>query len=120
MGTLLDRLFDLCVHWWSRRVARRRLRAIESRLHDLFDEMRSDLQNHPGCRQFIVKARGWVFNSGGEPFFEYMYEDHNDLQVKIDYLIRKGLVTKTRPKSTPIYYLTDTLVRYLDPTNKFV
>jgi len=86
---------------------------IERLLPALLEEMREDLCNNPTTREFVLLKRWWVYNSGGRPYLTYYFDDHEDLEGKIQVLTNLGLVREITYNNVRRFVFEEELVDYL-------
>lgn len=87
---------------------------IERLLPALLEEMREDLGNNPTTREFLLLKRWWVYNSGGRPYLAYYFDDHEDLEGKIQVLTNLGLVSEITYNNVRRFVFEEALVDYLN------
>jgi len=114
------------VREWKARAEKRAARDLERRPHpaagpfmrlerlmpELLGEMQSDLSVSPLKREFVLLNRGWAFWNGGTAF-EYYFDDHGELESKVQILENLGLVRDVTNKNVKRYRMTEELVEYL-------
>jgi hypothetical protein len=84
---------------------------IERLMPALLEEMREDLKNHLATRQFIIMDRRWIYNGSG--VLMYYYNDHDDLDGKIQVLANMGFVHDVTYNNVKRYHFSEELVDYL-------
>ena len=84
---------------------------IERLMPALLEEMREDLKNHPTTREFIIMDRRWIYNGSG--VLMYYYNDHDDLDGKIQVLANMGFVHDVTYNNVKRYHFSEELVDYL-------
>src|SRR5215208_1191008 len=87
---------------------------IERLLPALLEEMREDLRNNPTTREFVLLKRWCVYNSGGRPYLAYYFDDHEDLEGKIQMLTNLGLVSEITYNNVRRFVFEEALVDYLN------
>ena len=92
---------------------RETLKRMESLMPNLFAEMREDLMATPLKREFILKGKGWIYNSGKKEPLAYYYESHEDLPDKVGLLVSEGLVRDITYNNTDRYVFSEPLVEFL-------
>lgn len=80
---------------------------------ELLNEMKNDLKTDEFIREFFLVKRGWRMNYGNTPRFTYFYDDHNNLDGKLQILENNGLVIDVTPGNTKMYRMTEELVELL-------
>ena len=80
---------------------------------DLIKEFKSDLEDNPLARDFILLKKTWVFNSSNSSLLVYYYDDHADLDSKIRILENKGFIRDITKNNTKRYVLTEDFVDIL-------
>lgn len=85
---------------------------IERLMPALLEEMREDLRNNPTTREFVVLKRSCVYNSRG-PYLAYYFDDHEDLEGKLDILANLGMVKEITYNNVRRFRLQEKLVDYL-------
>ncbi|MGH2510322.1 MAG: hypothetical protein ACRDHZ_23350, partial [Ktedonobacteraceae bacterium] len=84
----------------------------EQLMPDLLEEVRKDLTAHPLCRKFVPLSKGWNYWSGGDELF-YYYEDHPDLENKLQILANYNLIRFVPMNTNAKHYVfTEAFVRY--------
>ena len=73
--------------------------------------MREDLKNHLATREFIIMDRRWIYNGSG--VLMYYYNDHDDLDGKIQVLANMGFVHDVTYNNVKRYHFSEELVDYL-------
>lgn len=87
---------------------------IERLMPALLEEMREDLTNHPTTREFIIKKLGAVYiNSPGKSILIYHFEEHEDLEGKIQVLDNLGLIREITYNSVKRFVFEERFVDYL-------
>ena len=66
---------------------------------DLLAEMRKDIQQFPLCREFVILKKMWVFCYPDRRIFTYFFEDHDELDSKVQILENVGLIRDARGDS---------------------
>ncbi len=80
----------------------------------LLEEMREDLTNHPTTREFIIKKRGWVYvNTPGKSILAYYFDEHEDLEGKMQVLDNLGLIRDITYNSVKRFVFEERFVDYL-------
>jgi hypothetical protein len=79
--------------------------------------MRNDLATNPLSREFVVLKRGWLYNSGGENFLAYHYDDHPELDGTLQILQNLGLIRDATRTNVKRFRFMEELVDYLTATN---
>jgi len=80
-------------------------------------EMRNDIATNPLSREFVVLKRGWSYNSGGEHFLAYHYDDHPELDGMLQILQNLGLIRDVTRTNVKRFRFMEELVDYLTATN---
>ncbi len=86
---------------------------IEQQMPELLSEMRKDLDSYPLKREFITIKKAHSYNSGGEMYLVYYYDDHEYLDDKMTILCRHNLVRETTWNNTKRYQFEEEFVDYL-------
>ncbi len=86
---------------------------IEQVMPELLEEMRKDLKEYPLKREFILLSKSWAYNSGGNPYLAYYYEDHAYLDDKITILCNHRLIVDITYNNVKRYKFTEDWVDYL-------
>jgi hypothetical protein len=96
-----------------RSAPRRILKNLEGSMADLFNDMQTDLKDHPLIREFFVSSfKGQAVNST-KPRFDYNPTDVPGLVVKVGILANRGFVRDVTSISIPIYLMSEEFVSYL-------
>jgi len=90
-----------------------KLANIESEMPGLFAEMRTDLEEHPFHREFILIGRRNSYNSGGVVTLSYYFDDHPDLRQKIRILENHGLVADITHTNVDRFAMSEELAGFL-------
>jgi hypothetical protein len=85
---------------------------LERLVPELLAEMQTDLSVSPFKREFVLLKRGWAFWNGGTAF-EYYFDDHPDLDSKVQILENMDLVRDVTNKNVKRYRMAEELVEYL-------
>ncbi len=72
---------------------------VERLMPDLLAEMRTDILQSPLCREFVVLRKSWVFWYPEGTIFTYYYEDHAELDNKLQLLQNLRLIRDVRGTS---------------------
>lgn len=87
---------------------------IERLMPTLLEEMREDLTNHSIIREFIIMKRGWVYNnSPGKSILVYYFDDHKDLEGKLQVLMNLGLIREITYNNVRRFVFEEPFVDYL-------
>jgi len=86
---------------------------IERLMPALLEEMREDLRTRPTAREFVVLEKGWVYNSGGDPYLAYYSDGHEDLPGKLQVLENHGLIRDVTRTNVQRFRLEEQFVDYL-------
>lgn len=89
---------------------------VEQLMPALLLEMRNDLAANPLRREFVVLKRGWSYNSGGEDFTAYLYEEHPQLDGKLQILHNLGLIRDVTRTNVKRFRFMEEFVDYLGAT----
>ena len=86
---------------------------LEQLMPDLLEEIRKDLAARPLIRKLVPLSKLWSYWSSGDEF-SYYYEEHPDLDSKLQILQNYNLI-RYLPMGTNAkhYVLTEAFVRYL-------
>lgn len=63
---------------------------LEQMIPELVNEMRADLKQHRLYREFVLLKKAWSYNASKKDFFVYYYDDHEDLESKVQILMNYG------------------------------
>ena len=82
---------------------------------DLVSEMRADLSREGSefIREFFLVSKKWVMNYGRIPRFVYYYEEHDNLDGKIQVLENYGFVIDITTGNAKKYRMTEEFVELL-------
>jgi hypothetical protein len=88
---------------------------VKMSMPDLVSEMKADLSREGGefVREFWLASRKWTMNWGRTKRFAYYYEDHDNLDGKIQILENYGFVFMTKSGMAKIYRMTEEFVGLL-------
>lgn len=87
---------------------------IECLMPHLLDEMRRDIQKSPLVREFVVLKKVWVYCYPEHRIFTYFYEDHDELDNKLQILQNVGLILDSRGHSNVAHFvMQEKFVDYL-------
>ena len=76
--------------------------------------MRTDLEERPLCREFIVLHKRWMYNGDPDrPTLSYYHEDHESLSAKAVILANSGAVIDVKFNEVERYLMSEELVEYL-------
>ncbi len=79
---------------------------------ELLAEMRKDLRENQLSREFVVLKKGWAYWPKGHEL-AYYYEEHPDLDNKLQILQSLGLVKEITYNNTKRFIITEQLAEYL-------
>lgn len=85
---------------------------MERLMPDLLKEMRTDLAEHPLRREFVVLKRGWIYSAKGEELV-YYYDEHPELNGKLDVLENCELIHEITYNNTLRYKISEDFADYL-------
>lgn len=83
-----------------------------SLMPELIDEMATDLKANPLFREFILLEKGWMYSSSKQ-FLAYYYDDHDNLQAKIQLLENNGLVREITYNNTLRFVFEEIFIKEL-------
>ena len=88
---------------------------VKSAMPDLVSEMRADLSREGSefIREFFLVSKKWVMNYGRTPRFVYYYEEHDNLDGKIQVLENYGFVIDITTGNVKKYRMTEEFVELL-------
>jgi hypothetical protein len=88
---------------------------VKSAMPDLVREMRADLSREGGefVREFVLARKRWMMGPGTAHSFFYYYEDHDNLDGKIQILENYGFVTDVTTGNAKRYRLREEFVELL-------
>ena len=89
------------------------LKQLDLVMPKLFAEMRTDLEQSPLKREFIIMSKNHRYHSGGKQILVYYREDHEDLSDKMVVLANSGAVTDITYNNVDRYLMSEALVKYL-------
>jgi hypothetical protein len=84
----------------------------ERLMPDLIAEMRDDLAENPLSREFVILKKSWSYWAKGNEL-AYFYDDHSDLDNKLQILQGLGLVQDITYNNTKRFIITERLAEYL-------
>jgi hypothetical protein len=87
-------------------------RKVQALMPDLIEEMSTDLKREPLTREFFLVGKGWVMNCRN-PCFMYFFEEHENLQSKLQILENCGFVVDVTSGNARRYRLTEGFAEYL-------
>jgi len=95
----------------ARKEARKQFNKIRNMMPELISEMKADLtkEGKEFIRDFYLLSKKWTFWAD-ENCFVYYFEDHQDLQGKINILENHGYVMDVTPKEAKKYRMTEEFV----------
>lgn len=79
---------------------------------ELIAEMRKDLVENPFRREFVVLRRAWSYWAKGNELF-YFYDDHPELDGKLQVLENLGLIREITYNNTKRFILNEEFVEWL-------
>ncbi|MGD0331339.1 MAG: nucleotide-binding protein [Nitrososphaeria archaeon] len=85
---------------------------LERLMPDLLTEMRQDLIEYPLIRELVILKKTWTYNPGGNRLI-YYYEDHPDLDNKLQILQNYGLIQNISLSDPIRYRILEELIDYL-------
>jgi Tfp pilus assembly protein PilX len=85
---------------------------IETLMPALIAEMSTDLKKYPVRREFFVLSKSWSMNIKGD-YLAYYFEDHDDLQSKIQILENCGFVINVNIGEVKRYRMVEDFVDLL-------
>jgi hypothetical protein len=89
-------------------------RRLERDMPALLAEMREDLQRTPLAREFILFKKGWSYNNWMERLILfYFYDDHPDLDSKIQIMENVGAIRDIAFNDVKRYVMLEEFVDYL-------
>jgi hypothetical protein len=80
---------------------------VERLMPELLAEMRQDISKFPLCREFVVLKKVWVFCYPESRMFTYYYEDHEELDSKLQILENLGLIRDSRDGSNVACFMME-------------
>ncbi|WP_257551684.1 hypothetical protein [Sphingopyxis sp. DBS4] len=87
--------------------------ALERKMPELIAEMRADLMGNKLVRQFILLKKGWAYNPGSTPYFQYFFDDHPQIKAMMTIMIHAGAIYDIKFNSVDRYNFTEPFVSYL-------
>lgn len=84
----------------------------ERLMPELLAEMRKDLAENPLRREFVVLKKAWSYWAKGNELF-YFYDDHSELDSKLDVLKNLSLVKDITHNNTKRFMFTERFVEWL-------
>ena len=79
---------------------------------ELIAEMSSDLKAHPLAREFFIVSKKWIMNLTSF-FLIYYYEEHENLDSKVQILENYGVVVDVTKGNAKKYRLMEGFVEFL-------
>lgn len=88
---------------------------VKAKMPELISEMRADLSkdDQEFVREFFLVSKKWTMNYGETRRFTYFFEDHSNLEGKVQVLENYGFVLNVRPGPAKIYRMTEEFVDFL-------
>jgi hypothetical protein len=86
---------------------------IERLMPKLLSEMRKDAAKFPVVREFIALKKGLVFWYPDRPMFTYYYEDHEDLDGKLQILENLRFIRNIKYNNVPRFVIEEEFADYL-------
>ena len=87
-----------------------RLAKLEGLMPDLLAEMKTDLAEHPLCREFVLLKKAWSYSGD---HLVYYYDDYPELENKVRVLENYGFVRDIKYNNVARYIITEELAEYL-------
>jgi hypothetical protein len=87
-------------------------RKIQSLMPELIAEMSADLKAHPIAREFFIVSKKWVMSLQSF-FLIYYFEDHENLESKVQILENYGFVIDVTTGNAKKYRLMEEFVEFL-------
>lgn len=92
------------------------LKKLESKMSELFSELRSDLLQSPYRREFVILSKEWSYWTKGDEFL-YYFEEHSELKGKLQILQNHNLVREITYNNVERFILSEECVEYLTSYN---
>ena len=83
---------------------------------ELLAEMRKDVTENPFRREFVVLKKTWSYWAKGNELF-YFYDDHPELDGKLQVLENLGLVREITYNNTKRFLFAERFVEWLSGNN---
>ena len=99
-------------HVGARTAQAARIARLEKQMPQLLEEMRRDLAEFPLRREFVLLSKRWSYWPGGNEF-AYFFEQHEDLEDKVQILKNLGLVIDITLNDVLRFNFTEEFVDYL-------
>lgn len=91
----------------------RNFERLERMMPDLIAEMRDDVAKSPLTRELIVLGKGWIYNSGPRSYFQYFFEEHDDILSKLRIMENYRAIIDIKYNDVYRYQLTEDFVEFL-------
>jgi hypothetical protein len=85
---------------------------LERLMPELLAEMRQDLAASPLRREFVLLKKTWKYWASGNEFM-YFFEEHSDLEMKVNILENESLVQDISSKNVRRFRISERLAQYL-------
>jgi hypothetical protein len=87
---------------------------IENLIPELLEEMKKNLREYPVAREFILMAKGAVYNEDkNNLILYYFFEEHSWLRSKLRILENHGLIYEITYNNTLRFVISEELAAYL-------
>jgi HNH endonuclease len=87
---------------------------VEAQIPELIAELRADVDAKPFIREFVLLSRKWTYNGDErDPVSVYFFEDHDNLQGKIQILENRGLIIDVTFTTVKRYRMAEDFVDLL-------
>lgn len=95
-------------------VAKRSFLDVKKKMPNLIAEIKYDLERNKSIREFVVTSKSRVYDDfGSQEYFHYLYEEHENLQEKINTLQVCGFVIAGRQDTQKIYQFSDDFMEFI-------
>lgn len=86
---------------------------LDRMMPDLVSEMRDDITKSTFTRELIVLSKSWSYGGGERSYFQYFFEDHEDILSKLRIMENYGAIIDIKFNNVDRYELTEDFVEFL-------
>lgn len=86
---------------------------LEKKAPKLIAEMWVDLTGRPLTREFVLLKKAWCYNPGDTPYFEYFFDDHDQLLSIMTIMEHARAIYSVKRNNVDRYHLTEEFVSFL-------
>lgn len=109
---------DLLLNTDNQSVAKKHFLDVQKIMPNLIAEIKDDLEKSKDIREFFITNKSRAYDDHGlQKYFQYFYEEHENLDEKVEILQNNGFILISHQNNERMYQFTEDFVEFILSNN---